>query len=31
LGCIRMQNEDGEALSRLIIAVGNEVPLEVRE
>jgi lipoprotein-anchoring transpeptidase ErfK/SrfK len=31
LGCIRMQNEDGEELSRLIIAAGNEVPLEVRE
>jgi len=31
LGCIRMQNEDGEALSRLIIDAGNTVELEVRE
>lgn len=31
LGCIRMQNSDGEALSRLIIDAGNAVPLEVRE
>lgn len=30
LGCIRMQNEDGEALSRLIIDAGNAVPLEVQ-
>ena len=30
-GCLRMQNEDGEALSRLIIDAGNAVPLEVRE
>ena len=30
LGCLRMQNEDGEALSRLIIDAGNTVPLEVR-
>lgn len=29
LGCLRMQNEDGEALSMLIIAAGNDVPLEV--
>lgn len=29
LGCLRMQNEDGEALSRLIIDAGNAVPLEV--
>lgn len=28
-GCIRMQNEDGEELSRLIIDAGNAVPLEV--
>ena len=31
LGCLRMQNEDGEALSRLIIDAGNAVVLEVRE
>lgn len=31
LGCLRMQNEDGEALSRLIIDAGNDVPLEVSE
>ena len=31
LGCLRMQNEDGEALSRLIISAGNDVPLEVME
>ena len=31
LGCLRMQNEDSEALSVLIIAAGNDVPLEVRE
>ena len=31
LGCLRMQNEDGQALSRLIIGAGNNVPLEVRE
>ena len=30
-GCLRMQNADGEALSRLIIDAGNAVPLEVRE
>ena len=30
-GCLRMQNEDGEALSRLIIDAGNSVELEVRE
>lgn len=30
-GCLRMQNEDGEALSRMIIDAGNAVPLEVRE
>ena len=29
LGCLRMQNEDGEALSRLIIDAGNDVPMEV--
>ena len=29
LGCLRMQNEDGEALSMLIIAAGNDIPLEV--
>ena len=28
-GCLRMQNEDGEELSRLIIAAGNAVELEV--
>ena len=31
LGCLRMQNEDGEALSRMIIDAGNAVPLEVLE
>lgn len=31
LGCVRMQNEDGEALSRLIIDAGNDVPMEVLE
>ena len=31
LGCLRMINEDGEALSRLIIDAGNDVPLEVME
>lgn len=30
-GCLRMQNVDGEELSRLIIDAGNEVPLEVVE
>ena len=30
LGCLRMQNEDGEALSRLIIDAGNAIELEVR-
>lgn len=30
LGCLRVQNEDGEALSRLIIDAGNAVELEVR-
>ncbi len=29
-GCLRMQNVDGEELSRLIIDAGNAVPLEVR-
>ena len=29
LGCLRMQNEDGEALSRLIIDNGNDAELEV--
>lgn len=29
LGCLRMQNEDGEALSRLIIDDGNAADLEV--
>ena len=29
LGCLRCQNEDGEELSRLIIAAGNAVPMEV--
>ena len=31
LGCLRMQNEDGEALSRLIIDDGNAAELEVVE
>jgi len=31
LGCIRMQNEDCEDLSRRIIEAGNEVPLTVQE
>lgn len=31
LGCLRMQNCDGEALSRLIIDAGNDVPMEVLE
>lgn len=30
-GCLRMQNEDGEELSRLIIAAGNAVSLTVQE
>ena len=30
-GCLRMQNEDIEALSRLIRADGNEVELDVEE
>ena len=30
LGCLRVQNEDGEALSRLIIDNGNAVEMEVR-
>ena len=29
-GCLRMQNVDGEELSRQIIDAGNEVELEVR-
>ena len=29
LGCLRMQNEDGEELSRLMIADGNNIPLTV--
>ena len=28
-GCLRMQNEDGQALSRLIIDAGNAVEMEV--
>lgn len=28
-GCLRMQNEDGEQLSDLMIEAGNNVPLEV--
>jgi len=28
-GCLRMQNEDGQALSRLIIEAGNAVEMEV--
>lgn len=31
LGCLRMQNIDGQELSRLIIEDGNEVELEVTE
>ena len=31
LGCLRMQNEDGQELSRLIINAGNDVPMEVLE
>lgn len=30
-GCLRMQNEDGEQLSNLMIADGNDVPFEVVE
>ena len=30
-GCLRMQNKDGQELSRLIIDAGNGVPLEVVE
>ena len=30
-GCLRMQNEDGKALSRLIIADGNDVQMVVME
>ena len=30
-GCLRMQNEDGEQLSNLMIADGNNVPLEVKK
>ena len=30
-GCLRMQNEDGEELSRMIIEDGNNVQLEVTE
>jgi hypothetical protein len=29
-GCLRMQNEDGQALSRLIIDAGNDVEFEVK-
>lgn len=28
-GCLRMQNEDGEELSKLILSAGNSVPLTV--
>lgn len=28
-GCLRMQNEDGEELSRMMIDAGNEIQLEV--
>ena len=31
LGCLRMQNEDGEELSRMIIEDGNNAELEVFE
>lgn len=31
LGCLRMQNEDGEELSRLMIEDGNEIELVVQE
>lgn len=30
-GCLRMQNADGQELSRLIIAAGNGIPLTVQE
>ena len=30
-GCLRMQNEDGETLSRMIIDAGNEVPFLVAD
>lgn len=30
LGCLRMQNEDGETISRMMIADGNNIPLTVR-
>lgn len=30
-GCLRMQNADGQELSRLIIDAGNAVPLTVQE
>ena len=30
-GCLRMQNEDGEELSRMIIAAGNDIEMEVAE
>lgn len=30
-GCLRMQNADGQELSRLIIDAGNSVPLTVQE
>lgn len=29
LGCLRMQNEDGEYLSRMMIRDGNSIPLTV--
>ena len=28
-GCLRMQNADGEELSNILIALGNDIPLEV--
>ena len=28
-GCLRMQNEDGQVLSYLIIEAGNDVPMDV--
>lgn len=31
LGCLRMQNEDGQTLSRLILDAGNDIPMEVQE
>ena len=30
LGCLRMQNEDGETISRMMIRDGNNIPLTVQ-